>query len=630
MDILRLENKTDTKEYIKTSNNALLAHKALGDYEKVNAMARELLPLSIRIMGKQSQLVGQIYFNLAVAEQAQGRMEVAARYFAEAADISIKHFKENFYILSEKEKLTWWDNQAFTFSLLPSLLMQAGITEGAFVESLANQQLQLKGFVLDDAATSLRKARSNATPGMKALLDEWQSAKTLLGKTLALPLRERSLSTDSLEQVANTLEKKISQGSATISTMKVVKWQDVQAALKPKEAAIEFVRFPFSRNGKYSDTIAYGAIIIRKDMTSPRFVVLGSEKQFSGYLASDSSGNREVNIHRLYRSNIRKKEPTVFPGDSLYAAIWHPLTRYLEGVNTVSVAPDGILHKVAFHALPVSKDKMLLDLVQLKQYSGIRQLAEATGKNDVKWNSAYLVGNVDFNTTKTNGGGSGGRKSGSWAPLPATMDEVSNIRQIFKSKGVKATVVTGSAATEDDFKKLGDRPVDIIHLATHGFFLRLDNTVTGSEVVLRGEQSLSKAENPLLRSGIILAGANKSWSGEAIPAGAEDGIVNAYEISQVDLSATKLVVLSACETALGDVQGTEGVFGLQRAFKMAGVKNIIVSLWQVPDKETSQLMTLFYTELVKGRTVRDAFHAAQQQMRKKHPPFYWAAFVLVE
>ena len=147
---------------------------------------------------------------------------------------------------------------------------------------------------------------------------------------------------------------------------------------------------------------------------------------------------------------------------------------------------------------------------------------------------------------------------------------------------------------------------------------------------MQGRNAFVTAVNPLLRSGLILTGANYVWSGKTAIDGIEDGIVTAYEISQLNLSNTELVVLSACETALGDVKGSEGVFGLQRAFKMAGVKKMIVSLWKVPDKETSELMTGFYNYWLKGKTIDAAFAQAQADMRKKYSPYYWAAFVLVE
>ena len=136
----------------------------------------------------------------------------------------------------------------------------------------------------------------------------------------------------------------------------------------------------------------------------------------------------------------------------------------------------------------------------------------------------------------------------------------------------------------------------------------------------------------MIRSGLILAGANPSWQGVEPPAGKEDGILTAYEISQMNLSSTELVVLSACETGLGDVEGNEGVYGLQRAFKIAGAKYLMMSLWQVPDEETSEFMTTFYREWLGGKTIRQAFRQTQQAMRENYPrePFLWAGFVLVE
>lgn len=137
----------------------------------------------------------------------------------------------------------------------------------------------------------------------------------------------------------------------------------------------------------------------------------------------------------------------------------------------------------------------------------------------------------------------------------------------------------------------------------------------------------------MLRSGLILAGGNHAWkTGKPVREGMEDGILTAYEISQMNLSNTELVVLSACETGLGDIQGNEGVYGLQRAFKIAGVKYLVMSLWQVDDKQTSRLMTLFYKKwLTEKMPVPEALRAAQNELRKRgFDPFYWAGFVVVE
>ena len=144
--------------------------------------------------------------------------------------------------------------------------------------------------------------------------------------------------------------------------------------------------------------------------------------------------------------------------------------------------------------------------------------------------------------------------------------------------------------------------------------------------------SFTMQQNPMFRSGMVLAGGNHVWKGGKISQESEDGILTAYEIAQLDLSNTELVVLSACETALGETKhANEGVFGLQRAFKLAGVKTMIMSLWQVPDSHTAELMTLFYQNWMAGESIRKALHKAQMTMKKKYPsPFYWAAFIVVE
>ena len=140
--------------------------------------------------------------------------------------------------------------------------------------------------------------------------------------------------------------------------------------------------------------------------------------------------------------------------------------------------------------------------------------------------------------------------------------------------------------------------------------------------------------NPLMRSGLVFAGANDVWQKPVMNTGEkmkrEDGVLTAAEVSTLDLRRTELVVLSACETGLGDIKGAEGVYGLQRAFKMAGVKYIIMSLWQVPDKETAEFMTTFYQYLDKTNDIKRSFYLTQMEMWKKYDPYFWGAFVLIE
>ena len=179
----------------------------------------------------------------------------------------------------------------------------------------------------------------------------------------------------------------------------------------------------------------------------------------------------------------------------------------------------------------------------------------------------------------------------------------------------------------------GKSPV-ILHLATHGFFFPdLKKSITSQSFLnLEEHNHFELAENPLLRSGLVLAGANYVWKGGTPIEGVDDGILTAYEVSELNLRGSKLVVLSACETGLGQIQGSEGVYGLQRAFKMAGVEYLLMSLWRVPDLETANYMELFYQELLRTESVPAAYAFAQRQMKQRFPnsPFKWAAFVLLE
>ena len=192
--------------------------------------------------------------------------------------------------------------------------------------------------------------------------------------------------------------------------------------------------------------------------------------------------------------------------------------------------------------------------------------------------------------------------------------------------------MSGNAATEESVKALtGNLSPAVLHIATHGFFYpdtraKNDSTYTTNSLANPFKQS----DNPLMRSGLFFAGADDAWKGKPIN-GKEDGILTSYEVSNLYLPNTKLVVLSACKTALGEIQGNEGVYGLQRAFKIAGVDNLVMSLWKVPDTETAAFMQELYKNIFNKQSINNAFYNAQTVMRHKYSnePYKWAAWILV-
>jgi CHAT domain-containing protein len=492
-----------------------------------------------------------------------------------------------------------------------------------------------------------------------------------LSRLYLTPFDERKENIDSLENIANTFEKElIRKGEGmpdieNLTELTSIKWQDVQKALKQDEAAIEFIDFQYY-DKRWTDSIFYCALLLRKDYTTPKMVYLFEEKQLKNLVSTSKATNNSYYITQLYSnkatlSSINNKTSSQ---NILYNLIWHPIDSLLNGINTIYLSPSGLLHKVAFNAIPISDSTFLSDKYQLNTVSSTRILAK-TSKVMTQLSEDYsvtLYGGVEYDVDSTemvaiarqfqkpgydlfaNRGITipEDKRGITWLYLPGTLTEVSNIEKLFESKQITTTLYTGKNATEESFKHLTDnrKSPEIIHIATHGFYFpesQLKSPEMGMDVFrnsikpgFTNEPAFTYSENPLIRSGILFAGATRAWSNLPEIEGVEDGTLTAYEVSNMNLSNTQLVVLSACETGLGDVNSSEGVIGLQRAFKTAGVRYIIMSLWSIPDYQTSEMMSLFYNNWSDGMNISYAFGKAQKSMRQKYSPYYWAAFVIIE
>ncbi len=610
--------------YLKSSNNVLAGYTKIEAFEKGRLQGKELLPLVKTTMGDSSELLAVTLRNLGMLEQLSGNISGAINYFLHSLDIQIHYYKVNLYALSEKDQVGWWQQNAPYFQMLPAFYVQSDNRNPAILEKIINQQLQLKGFVLKNASATLKRIRNIPDPFVQKLADQWQFTRSLYLKQLAITRSERTFDLDSLQVMANNYEQAIYKkaGNQLGSEEKPLDWKAIQRALKPGETALEYLRFPELKANRYTGVVQYGAIIIRAK-GAPEIVPLGIEKDIQWCLSGGKTDSRETAVSKLYRTQIGGFKKAAFTGDSLYRLIWEPLQPYLKDSKVIYLAPDGLLHKVAFAALPVGRDSVLLDQVELRQVASLRQVA-AIRKEQSPISEVLLAGHANFN-------GDGKGVTGEyWSDLPGTQKEIDVIQAFFTGKAKKVVKWQGMQASESQLKTMTANTPDIIHIATHGFFL--PDVEHQKDVLEAGSTTsfLSAMDDPLLRSGIILANANKYWRGDQQVKDAEDGILTAYELAQLDWQKTQLVVLSACETGLGELQDSEGVFGLQRALKLAGVQRMILSLWQVPDAETAELMTLFYQGVLQGKDFRAAFYEAQKNMRARYKPFAWAAFVLVE
>jgi len=349
----------------------------------------------------------------------------------------------------------------------------------------------------------------------------------------------------------------------------------------------------------------------------------------------------------------------------------------LRGVKAIYYAPTGELYNVPFHAIyspkgegdemmaaktdkrgvvlesehviAESNSEFLMDRYSLHQLTSTRYLAMGLKQKSKEpiGNTMAMVGGVNYDylpgstaNPKKNKKGKNASRNGASATgklnyLEGTKTEVEQINSQVTTAKWQTKLIENNEAIEENITKLEAKEAKgILHLATHGYAFPeydfSDTTISKNSL----QYSYRYSINPMVRSGIILSGGNWAWAGSDTLSklGAEqNGILTALEVSQLNLKKTKLVVLSACETGLGKIEGSEGTFGLKRGFKLAGVEQMVVSLWSVPDKETMELMTIFYSDLTKSLNPVISFEKAQKEMRNKYPtePEKWAGFLLV-
>jgi tetratricopeptide (TPR) repeat protein/CHAT domain-containing protein len=631
------------------NNLASFYRKTQTQYVKAEALYLEAIRLRKIILGENHPFYSISQNGLALLYTQMGQFKKAEPLYLSSSNIVLQNIAGTFSILSEKEKGNFLNDNKEIAECGNSYLYINSKADVSIAENNYNLELGFKSLSLADTRNMLELLRNSKDTTVKKIFDQWMAVKNMLAKQYTVAPAGRRIDLKTVEAEAESLEKELNRHSSVFGNQQKtlrVTTKDIQNKLAMDEAAIEFVRFRFF-NKKWTDSVIYGAYILRKNDAAPQFVPLCEKKQLQQLF--DSAGNTATRLVKsFYRELNTESKETARLGSKMYKLIWEPLEPFLKGIKKVSYSPAGKLYGIAFHALPVDSTTILMDKYQLQQYTSTRQISfRSEVVEEVKPGSIVLFGdamfsmdslqlvkqrkknsNTEINSASAYISKNRGNENGVWLSLPGTAEEVKKIGQLFEENKISTQSFVQESASEDNLKALTGKQPQILHIATHGFFLP-ELSKKKISVTNRGNV-YSLAEDPLLRTGLVLAGGNYAWSGKTPVDGVEDGIATAYEISQLNLSNTELLVLSACETALGEIKGSEGVFGLQRGFKMAGVKKMIVSLWQVPDKETGELMTSFYTYWMKGKNINESFYQAQADMRKKYPAYYWAAFVLVE
>ncbi|MBK9190681.1 MAG: tetratricopeptide repeat protein [Crocinitomicaceae bacterium] len=553
---------------------------------------------------------------------------MASSYLSLLKMYKLDEIQTNYFTMPEHEKALYIGkmeqslNHYFDYTLFNSA------NEPNYSDTSMNLVLQLKGLTLK-SSSALRQIIQESNDSL--LIGDYDEWIELRKKTANFKGNENELF--ELEQRASHLEIELIKNSGAFSDFEKIQnldWKQVRDGLKEGEAAIEFVHFK-SEIDTTNPTI-YAAFVVRPNSKHPDVIRLCTENDLKNILGV-LQGNNLSFIEKVYGKKSDAKK-------DLYQKIWQPLEPFLQDVKTVYYSPSGLLHKVSFAAICKEQDIFLSDVYNFRQMGSTGNLAFEDKTEFGELENFLLMGGVNYQSEKES---ESEKPKEVWNYLPGSLTETEAINSFLLKKKFGVNYFNGSNASEEIFKEKITSS-SIVHIATHGFFfpdpeqvkeeMKTNSEQSEEEIKFRGTTnyanwSFVNNKNPLMRSGIVLANANDVWNRDPLAEG-EDGILTAQEVSNLDLRNTKLVVLSACETGLGDIKGSEGVFGLQRAFKMAGAKYLIMSLWQVPDKETSEFMILFYKNLIKLKDIPSAFQKTQKVMREKYDPYYWGAFVLIE
>ena len=377
-------------------------------------------------------------------------------------------------------------------------------------------------------------------------------------------------------------------------------WKEIAASLSPKEAVVDIVSLPISYN--YFDRIYIAIAFTAKD-TLPHLIPLTTK----------------LSLHQLFVHN------------KLYSRFWQPIEKAISGCEHIYLSLDGDLSQIPFADLHngqqyISEKYILHHLL----YTGDIPFIKSQRDNlEHAHRDIFFFGGAKFNIQPENDDQEKLRGQG-FAYLPGTVKEINSISQLLSNQW-KIHKYIGEEANEASFKQLSNQSMSgaVLHVATHGFNLEYNDSIQSTAINHKGE---SGYKEPLMRTGFILTGANKNWVEELPLNGENDGILTALEISAMNLTGIELAVLSTCHSAQGEIHEGEGSFGLQRAFRLAGVRSMIISLSEIPDRETVEFMTGFYRYWQQGMSKPEAFTKTQREMigKYRNHPQKWAYFILVE
>ena len=658
-------------DYATSLDNLANLYREMGDYAAAEPLYRQARDIRRQGLGEQHPDYATSVNNLASLYAATGREAEALVLRQEAAVIDDHMLGQVFSIGSERQRMAYLATLQGRLYAFLSLVVQHLPSSHAAVAAAFDLLLRRKAIGAEALAAQRDAVLGGRYPALATQLQElttWRRQIAL--KMLAGPAQGEDPQAHQAQLAQWTAHKERLEAELVrqipemnLEQLRGADRQAVAQALPPGSALVEFVYcrlFDFkavpARGQQHWQPAHYLAFVLPAGAPDQVHMLdLGDaaniDRLLAGFRAAITGDDDGSHLARPFRREAAQPALPANDGVDLRRALFDPLVPVLNGCTRLFLAPDGDLTRLPFEALPTGDGRRLIDDYQFSYFSTGRDVLRFGAATSGQPAAPIVAADPDYDlgnepepkpaATELKAAEDAmrqGRRSRAldpsalhFAPLPGTEVEGESIgAQLGVQPWLKG------AALE---RRLKTSPAPrILHIATHGFFLedqphdpnetQLGLDMAGSTAANSLGRLAHAMENPLLRSGLALAGANTWLSRKQLPEEAEDGLLTAEDVSGLDLLGTELVVLSACDTGLGAVHAGEGVFGLRRAFVLAGAQTLVMSLWKVPDRETQQLMVDFYGRILSGEPRAAALRAAQLAMRHQHPqPKFWAAFI---
>lgn len=596
------------------------AYFMLKRYDDAYATFSEYVETSRNKYGETSGTYSQALFTLANIEGARGNINEADSLFRMSMNCLLVNMKQLWRYSTPSQREQFWMETLNNLSGMAAFAIKCGNFDSELTETCYNALLFSKALLLETEKSVVDIIRKEGTD------DDIANYRNLLAvNNRLLVLRNNyeynKLEIDSLTIQQRELEQQLShkcQSYNEYETYLDINYEKVRNSLADHEVVVDFSDY------QTEDSVRqYVAYIYDKDKSHPLLVKCFDQQQLDSLL--DGMQN-----YTLYNYEQLQDRATKL--------IWNPIEVSIAKGSTVYYIPSGVMHGIALEALPLSDGTTLGQHYDFVRLTSAREIVNALHSNKIN-RTATLYGGLQYSLdsqkmeeeskvyeksdlaglVRSEYGESG------FKDLRNTKDEVKKIEKTLVDNGFSVKAYLGSKGNAESFVALDGKSPSIVHIATHGFYYTPDEA--------KDKDFLSGYTDAMSLSGLVFAGGNAAWLGKKNVDGVLGGVLTAKDIANLDFKGTDLLVLSACKTGQGKVTA-EGVFGLQRAFKKAGVGTIIMSLWNVDDKVTSEFMVAFYEQLTDKANNWNkckAFEQTKEIIRKKHPdPYYWAAFVMLD